>query len=560
MWRVGRSLVWILLCTMLVAPNVAAQRPPGTVRPGQVERQVERPPEPTVREGTIAIPETVQTPPANAGDIRFQLTQMTVDGVSVYSADAVRKVYADALHREVTLAEIYQIVDALTARYRNDGYILSQVVVPAQSVEDGAIRLQAIEGYIADVRVEGGDAELRARVSKYGQKIRAIRPLTAAALERYVLLLNDLPGVQARAVLAPASTPGASDLVLQVSRRALDVGFSADSRGSLAQGHQRLFGDVDAHSLFGGASLTELRIVTTGDPELVYIGLAHDQWLGANGDKIGVAGSYVYSQPQELSFIPLDLTSNSETLTFTYSHPLVRSRSRNLYLRAALTAFNSTSTVFGVKDTADRVRALRLGLTYDAGDGLGGVNIADLEFSQGIPGLGASTDGDQYLSRPGGRADFRRAALYAARLQSLPASWSVLLGVNAQYAFTDLLSPELFSVGGEQFGRGYDFAELLNDHGAAVKLDLRYSHTWHRGSGLTPTLMPYGFVDAGQVWQRTPFPGLDPTQSAASAGFGSSLNLGGRVSSFVEFAKPLNRIVGQEHNRDARIYAGISIQ
>ncbi len=289
MWRVV-GLVLILLCTALGPSDASAQVRPGSARPGQVERQVERPPVPTAQSGPIAIPETTQTPPANAADIRFQLTQMTVDGVSVYPADAVRRTYADALQREVTLADIYKIVDSLTARYRNDGYILSQVVVPAQSVEHGVIRLQAIEGYIADVRVEGGDADLRARVGRYGQKIRAIRPLTAAALERYVLLLNDLPGVRVRAVLAPASTPGASELVLQVSQHAVQAGFSADSRGSTAQGRQRLFGDIDGHSLLGGASLTELRTVTTGDPELVYVGLAHDQWLGAEGDKVSVSG------------------------------------------------------------------------------------------------------------------------------------------------------------------------------------------------------------------------------------------------------------------------------
>ena len=231
MWRVV-GLVLILLCTALGLSDASAQVRPGSARPGQVERQVERPPVPTAQSGPIAIPETTQTPPANAADIRFQLTQMTVDGVSVYPADAVRRTYADALQREVTLADIYKIVDSLTARYRNDGYILSQVVVPAQSVEHGVIRLQAIEGYIADVRVEGGDADLRARVGRYGQKIRAIRPLTAAALERYVLLLNDLPGVRVHAVLAPASTPGASELVLQVSQHAVQAGFSADSRGS----------------------------------------------------------------------------------------------------------------------------------------------------------------------------------------------------------------------------------------------------------------------------------------------------------------------------------------
>src|SRR5688572_24352478 len=81
------------------------------------------------------------------------------------------------------------------------------------------MRLQAIEVYIADVRVEGGDTALNARVRGYAEKIRAVRPLTIGALERYVLLVNDIPGVQARAVLMPGATLGASDLVLQLSQR-----------------------------------------------------------------------------------------------------------------------------------------------------------------------------------------------------------------------------------------------------------------------------------------------------------------------------------------------------
>lgn len=554
--RVFRIGVGSLLALTLAVAEARAQRP-GAVQPGQIERQLERPPDPTTRPGVITIPPPGQQAPPNAEGIRFVLTQLTIDGVTAYPADALRRVYGDSLDREVTLAQIYRIVDALTAKYRNDGYILSQVVVPAQSVEGGVVRLQAIEGYVGDVRVEGGSAALNARVRGYAGKIRAVRPLTAGALERYVLLVNDIPGVQARAVLAPGATPGASDLVLQVSQRKVAAGFSSDSRGSRAQGRQRVFGDLDVHSLFGGASLTELRGVSTADRELGYLAAAHDQLIGTEGTRIGVAGSYVFSRPQELAFIPLELTTKSQMLSVNLSHPLMRRRSRNLYVRATLSAFNSTSTVFGVKDTADRVRAVRVGLTLDTSDRLGGINIADVEFSQGLKGLGASSNGDEYLSRPSGRTDFRRTALYAARFQTLPANWSLVLAVNGQHAATDLLAPELFSVGGEQFGRGYDFAELLNDHGVAGKLDLRYSHTWNARRPFT--LMPYGFYDYGQVWQRTRFPGLDATQTLTSTGVGTRFSLGG-VSGFVEYARPLDKIIGQENNRKGRVYAGLSIQ
>lgn len=547
-----------LLFSLALVPGVSAQPRPGAAQPGQIERQLQRPPEPTAQTGPIAIPEAGQQAPPNADDIRFVLNQLTVDGSTVYKADDLRKTYAASLGKEVTLAQIYRIVDALTARYRNDGYILSQVIVPAQSVENGSVRLQAIEGYIADVQVQGGTEALRNRARKYGEHIRGKRPLTAGTLERNILLLNDLPGVQARAVLAPGATPGAAQLVLQLTQRRYGAGLSSDTRGSKAQGRQRVFGDLDLHNLFGGASLTEIRDVTTFTPELSYVAAAHDQFIGSYGGKFSISGSYVYSKPQELSIIPLNLVTNSETVTLSYSQPLVRTRGTNLYVRAALSGFDSRSTIFDLRDTTDKLRAARVGLTYDAGDRLGGVNIADLEYSQGINGLGASKNADEYLSRPSGRVDFQKATLYAARIQALPANWSIVFAGNAQYAFTDLLAPELFAFGGEQFGRGYDPSELLNDHGAALKLDLRYSHTWN---GRRPTtLMPYVFADGGRVWQRTKFPGLESEQTASSAGGGIRLNIGSQLSGFVEFAKPLDRVVGQENSRDPRIYAGLSIQ
>ena len=97
------------------------------------------------------------------------------------------------------------------------------------------------------------------------------------------------------------------------------------------------------------------------------------------------------------------------------------------------------------------------------------MNLADVELSQGLKGLGASPFGDPLASRAGGRPDFTKVTLYAARLQSLAPRWSVLAAVNTQYAFNELLSPEEFAYGGEQFGRAYDAAELLGDSGIALQ-------------------------------------------------------------------------------------------
>jgi len=71
-------------------------KPPGT-QPGQVERQFDKPPEPSAKPGSIAIPATGQAPPANAAGIRFVLNQLTVEGNTVYAADKLQRLYASSL-------------------------------------------------------------------------------------------------------------------------------------------------------------------------------------------------------------------------------------------------------------------------------------------------------------------------------------------------------------------------------------------------------------------------------------------------------------------------------
>ena len=93
--------------------------------------------------------------PTGADQVRFVLHALQVDGVTAYPAAEIRAAYADLLGTEVTLARIYDVAAALTRQYRNDGYVLSQVVVPEQSIRAGSVRLQAIEGYVANVRFTG---------------------------------------------------------------------------------------------------------------------------------------------------------------------------------------------------------------------------------------------------------------------------------------------------------------------------------------------------------------------------------------------------------------------
>lgn len=543
------------LLVLLAASSAHAQA--GATQPGQIERQFRPPPQPRSQAGRFEMPLPAQTPPPGSEGVKFRLRGLVLEGMTVYEAESWSADYSRLLGRQVTLGEIYAFANELTRRYRNDGYLLSQVVVPAQAVEDGVVKLLAVEGYVAEVRFEGTETPL---LRRHAQRIRAERPLTAATLERYLLLMNDVPGTFARAALVPSATaPGASDLIVQLNQVRFSASLGIDNRGGRALGPVRTSLELEQRGLLGWGDRTSLRVVAAERDELEYLALAHEEALDRDGMRGSASFSRVRSRPDTgTGFIALDLQTQSDSATLGISRPVERSRASNLSWRAALTGHNGKTLLFGMRESEDRVRALRLGLTYDRVDAARGVNLVDLELAHGFEGLGSSRAGDAQLSRANGNPAFTKLGLYVARLQSFGASWSLLGALGAQVAFDDLLASELFSFGGEPFGRGYDPSELTGDDGAAAKLELRYSLAGAGGfASLGVTV--YGFYDAGFVRQRSSG-GLKARQSATSAGLGARFEAGRLVTGYLEVAKPLTRDVAAEGDRDLRAYGGLQVR
>ena len=214
----------VVLGLMAQVSDTAAQ---SVVLPGPAEPGVER------RERTLPAPRAVprldipagevpgQAPPG-AEEVTLILDRLAIDGVTAYEAQELRPIYQDLLGRQVTLADIFAIAADITTRYRNDGFILSRALVPAQTIEDGIVRITVVEGSVGTVTIDdpdGRDDRTRRLLDTFGKRIQAARPIDIDTLERYLLLANDLPGITAEGILTPSTDLlGASDLIIAVTR------------------------------------------------------------------------------------------------------------------------------------------------------------------------------------------------------------------------------------------------------------------------------------------------------------------------------------------------------
>ncbi len=207
----------------VVASAVAQVSLPATADPLRVQGQA-RPGALSRRGGpVIQLEEAPVALPEGSEALRFQLSGIDLEGVTVYHHDELAPLWHDMIGREVSLADLYRVTIAITTKYRNDGWILCRAVVPAQELDKGVVRIEVIEGYIAEVSITGqvgNDALLRG----YADRILATRPLQVQTLERYLLLLDDLPGTSAESVLAPVPNErGAASLTIQLQQKVVDV-------------------------------------------------------------------------------------------------------------------------------------------------------------------------------------------------------------------------------------------------------------------------------------------------------------------------------------------------
>jgi hemolysin activation/secretion protein len=557
-----RSWAKVLLLLCVLAQAAGAQTLPGPAQPGRPEQQLEPPtiPEPPAPPSVMPEVEPLQAP-AGAEKVRFVLQQVQVEGAMVYAPADLAGTYQDLIGKEVSLVDVFGIAQRITQRYRSDGYIISRAVVPAQRIESGTVRVQVLEGFVDKVTIDG---DAPAILGDYAGQIRAARPLKAADLERYLLLANDLPGVTARAVLAPsASVPQAADLIVKIERKPFDVFATFDNRGTRYVGPYQVQLGGALNSPLGLGEQILCRVITVTETEELRFGeLTLRAPVGYEGTVLGALGSISRSEPG-FTLEVLEIENESDTLSFFAEHPLIRSRSQTLRLTGRFDYQNLESEILGVPLSEDRLRVLRIGGFYDVVDQFSGINLFGLELSRGLNVLDATESGSPMLSRANGQSDFTKLTFSASRLQHIVGNLNLLVAASGQYAFDPLLSSEEFGLGGPEFLRAFDPSEAVGDHGLAGRIELQYLVPI--GFDFLDTIQLYGFGDAGRVWNEDADFGEVERETLSSAGAGVRFTVNEHVRGGIEIAVPIEgEVAAEELHEDGsgdepRIFGTISL-
>ena len=474
--------------------------------------------------------------PPGASKVLTKLRGIEFKGISSYSDADLKKYYQEYIGTEISLTQVFVIAEQIQDRFRADGFMLTRVVVPEQKVNNGIFTIQAIEGFISNIKVEGDIGPVQARVQATLENLLHQQPVTTQDLERYLLLVNDLPGIRAVGFLrANAGELGASELVVQAERKAFEGYAYANNRGSRFTGpHRFVMMARENSATFLGEQIEGLFLHSLFDDEQRFGQLTIRQPLTSDGLLLELSAGFSPSRPG-FGLDVLDTETEALTVNAQLSYPLIRSRKHNLYIQGGFQSIDQEVRILDEKITRDQLRVFFANLLYDFKDDLGGFTEVSFGLRQGSDVLNASDKRDPDLSRIGGVSDFTSVNAFFSRHQHLWDNLGLFMSATGQYSFDTLLSPEEFTLGGERFGRGYNPAELAGDSGLGVTAELQY--TVPGPFDFWQSIQGYGFYDFGVVWNRDQRE--KDRESLASAGLGIRNQLLENVFIDLEVAWPL---------------------
>ena len=483
--------------------TVGAAIPGGTlaqVQPdaGRIQQELERSrvPGPAPRVPARPTIEEPARPASTAPDnLRFRVAGFSITRASAFAEVELQALLKEFVGRELSLADLERAAGVITLYYRDRGYFIARAYVPAQAIRDGIVEITVLEGKLDRITLKLA-TELRLRESVVDGTLRSSLPaggvIREAELERGLLMLNDLPGVDVRSVLSPGAELGTSIITAEVSEGPLATGsLDFDNQGSKFTGPYRLGATLNLNNPSGYGDLFTAR--ATGSSGTGYGRFAYQMPLGYSGFRLG--GAYAETRYRLCcEFAPLEAKGEAQTATINAAYPFVRGRAFSLYGTAAYDARRFFNTTIAGPTSDKKANVITLGINGDNRDRLGGggQSVVALAVSSGsldLDATAANRAADAATARTHGR--YGKTAYSLARAQPLGDTVSAYVAIAGQLASRNLDSSEKFVLGGPYGVRGYPMGEAAGDAGLLVNVELRYD--------FQPALQFTAFVDHGQI-------------------------------------------------------------
>jgi hemolysin activation/secretion protein len=409
------------------------------------------------------------------------------------------------LHRQLGLAEMDRMAAAVTAYYRDHGFMVAQAYFKPQPVAAGAVELTVVEGRFSDIEVRSNRSAVSSRQILRTAMANAcnrssctgIGPLLRDDVERAGLLVSEIPGVSATYQLEAGKEPGSTSMLLDVKpTKRFSGSVSLDNEGFAYTGRDRLTVAASGADLIGIGDLTAVTGTYSGNGLFSLSGDASVP-VGYRGDRVGLTLSHL-KYALGLDFAALDASGLAQTAGLYLTHPLHRTLVSSLDLRLDLQA-RKTEGDIGATALQSRgaVREAILALSGSRLDHWLKSGSTQFRLAYAVGDLRLQDEPSRVFdTATANTAGGFGKLTYMARREELITSWWTVFGsVNGQWTAKNLDPSEKFGLVGPTAVRAYAPGGVSADDATVLTVETRFAVPQDLTHGAQVAVAP--FYDRG---------------------------------------------------------------
>lgn len=490
-------------------------------------------------------------------------SKIQIDGVKAIRFADVAQHFTPLVGKDITIGQLIDAANDVTKLYQQRGYALSFAFVPAQTFENGVVRVTVVEGYVASINVTGKPGRAERKIRDIAEHIRTERPLRRATFERYINTLGLLPGITVAATVPPPkTTDGATTLDLKVDRKPFNVGTGIDFNHPGVQGLVTVT-ETGLTSL--GEQLSVSALVPKGRDNQTYFAASGALPIGSNGLVARVDASHYHGNPVDNPGLPwyVQRTVVNDKLGLSAAYPLFLSNERKVIGTVSGYASHDENSYFNTLNGAElglrsQVRVVQTQIDYSDVEA-NQVRRASVNVAKAFDILGASKAGDTNI--PGVvetnpvSLTFVRTGVSFSQTNQWPLKLGTAVSFTGQYSPDSLPTSEQIAFGAQRFALGYEPGEASGDSGWGASFEV--NRPMAIGMRYLQTFTPYVSFDMARVYLHS---GAPAPSKLSSIALGFRITDSKHYSLDLSIAKAVADAPIESPSRSPRINATFSYQ
>lgn len=411
----------------------------------------------------------------------------------------------------LSFADIQKTAQLLQAKYREHGYGAVIVQVPDQTLSQGVVQLEVVEGRLSQVQVTGNQQFSRDNILNSLPALQLRMTPSLFELDRQLLMVNENPAKSVRVVFQPGEKHGQVEAMAIVEEQPLQRWtWSLDNSGSDSTGNYRMsLGYQHANIDDLDSSLNVRAVTSPTDPSRVGVVSA--------SLKQPLYGYGVFLESSALTSTMRNAPTQTPVGDLRFSGEGNSVGVRAIWLVPSLG--ETKQQVSAAIENRSYTNRCSLGTFGASGCGSAGVSIdvkpltlaysvqkaghwsAALQWVRNLPWSGKSADDTLFnAARSKARSDYHYVRYSVNGAVPVVSSWTAVARLEGQWSQQPLVGAEQFGAGGANSVRGYPERVLSGDSGAVASVEMRAPWGFWSAEGAGESNVLLGlFVDAGHV-------------------------------------------------------------